>query len=208
MDINNIILTFFLIGFNLLFYKYFIIILNKKNFKFLIDDQLKKPQAFHISPIPVIGGIGIFFSLLILDFYFFFFKNIFLLEYLSFCTFFFLLGFVDDIKINFNPKIRLILMIIFLVLLIEYNNFYLEKTGIEFLNHWIESSELFSLIFICLCFLFVINGSNLIDGYNGLLGIHSLIILANLFLINYINGNGELALFIFLGMLYFQMKIY
>ena len=48
-----------------------------------------------------------------------------------------------------------------------------------------------------LCFLFIINGTNLIDGYNGLLGFHSLIILVNLFLINYLNGNSDLANFLF-----------
>jgi UDP-GlcNAc:undecaprenyl-phosphate/decaprenyl-phosphate GlcNAc-1-phosphate transferase len=36
----------------------------------------------------------------------------------------------------------------------------------------------------------------LIDGYNGLLGIHSLIILTNLLMINYLNGNTDLALFL------------
>ena len=77
-------------------------------------------------------------------------------------------------------------MIIFLIVLAKYNNFYLERTGIEVLNNWIENSEIFSLIFISLCFLFVINGANLIDGYNGLLGLHSLIIIVNLFLINHL----------------------
>ena len=71
-----------------------------------IDDQLKKTQAFHIAPTPTIGGIGIFLSLLAVYFYFIFFKSIFFLEYLSFCTLFFLHGFIDDLKINFNPKIH------------------------------------------------------------------------------------------------------
>ena len=181
MDLNNLILILLFIGFNILFYKHFLLILNKYNPSLLIDDQLKKPQAFHISPTSVIGGTGMFFSLLIIYFYFLLFKNIFFFEYLSFCTLFFLLGFIDDLKINFNPKIRLALMIIFLIVLAKYNNFYLEKTGIKILNSWIENFEVFSLIFISLCFLFVINGANLIDGYNGLLGLHSLIIIVNLF---------------------------
>ena len=105
---------------------------------------------------------------------------------------FFLLGFLDDIKINIKPKIRLSLMIIILIVLAKYNNFYLEKTGIEVLNNWLMNSEIFSLIFICLCFLFIINGANLIDGYNGLLGFHSLIIIINLFFVNYLNGNNDL----------------
>ena len=64
-----------------------------------------------------------------------------------------------------------------------------------------ENSEIFSLIFISLCFLFVINGANLIDGYNGLLGLHSLIIIVNLFLINYANENNNLAFLLFLAVL-------
>ena len=88
-------------------------------------------------------------------------------------------------------------MIILLIVLIKYNDFYIENTGIEILNNWIENSKIFSLIFICLCFLFIINGANLIDGYNGLLGIHSLIIFVNLFLINFLSGNNDLANFLF-----------
>ena len=88
-------------------------------------------------------------------------------------------------------------MIVFLVVLIIYNNFYLERTGIEILNNWLENSKIFSLIFICLCFLFVINGANLIDGYNGLLGFHSLIILLNLFFVNYLAENYDLSNLLF-----------
>ena len=201
MDLNNLILILLLIGFNILFYKRFLLILNKYNPGLLIDDQLRKPQAFHILPTPIIGGTGMFFSLLIIYLYFLFFKNIFFFEYLSFCTLFFFLGLVDDLKINFNPKIRLALMIIFLTVLAKYNNFNLDKTGITILNNWIEISEIFSLIFISLCFLFVINGANLIDGYNGLLGLHSLIIIINLFLINYVNENSDLAFLLFLVLL-------
>ena len=115
MDLNNLILIFFLIGFNLFFYKYFLLIINKYNPKFLIDDQFEKPQAFHKSTISSAGGIGLFFSLLIILCNFLLFKNIIFFEYLSICTLFFLLGFIDDIRINIKPKIRLVLMVIFLI---------------------------------------------------------------------------------------------
>ena len=87
-------------------------------------------------------------------------------------------------------------MIVFLITLVITNKFYIENTGIGFLNRFLEI-DIFALFFVCLCFLFIINGSNLIDGYNGLLGIHSLIILINLFFVNYLNGNSDLAFFIF-----------
>ena len=153
---NDLIFIFFLICFGLLFYKSLLLIINKYNSNLLIDDQLRKPQAFHIFPTPSVGGAGIFFSLLIVHFYFLLFKDIFFFEYLSFCTLFFLLGLIDDLKINIKPKIRLALMIILLVALIKYNNFYIKNTGIEILDNWIENSKIFSLIFICLCFLFII----------------------------------------------------
>ena len=197
MDLNNLILFFVLIAFGLFFYKYFILILDKYYTKLLIDNHFDKPQAFHETPTSVAGGIGIFFSFLIVYFYFLLFKNIIFPEYLAFCTLIFFIGLTDDLKINVKAKTRLALMIILLVALIEYNNFYIENTGLEILDNWIENSKIFSLIFICLCFLFIINGANLIDGYNGLLGIHSLIIFVNLFLINFSSGNNDLANFLF-----------
>ena len=197
MDIHNLAIVFLLIVFNIFLYKGFPNILKKYNSSLLIDDQFEKPQAFHTFPVSIIGGTGIFLSLNFVFFYFFYFENIIFAEYFSFCLLFYFLGFVDDLKININPKTRLILMIIFLIVLIELNDFYITKTGIDFLNSWLLHSELFSLVFMCLCFIFVINGANLIDGYNGLLGFHSLIIITNLFLINYLNENESLALLLF-----------
>tara|TARA_B100000686_G_scaffold254690_1_gene265979 strand:- start:1304 stop:2362 length:1059 start_codon:yes stop_codon:yes gene_type:complete len=196
MDLNNLIFFFVLISFGLLFYRYFLLILNKYNFKFLIDNELKKPQAFHEFPVSTSGGIGIYFSFLILCMYLFLSKQIIFYDYISFCTLFFFLGLLDDLKLNIRPKFRLILMITFLLTLVISNKFYVENTGIGFLNRFLEI-DIFALFFICLCFLFIINGSNLIDGYNGLLGIHSLIILSNLFFINYLSGNNDLAFLIF-----------
>ena len=201
MDLNNLVLFFILIGLSLFLYKYVIFIFNKYYPKLLVDNELSKPQAFHEFPISTAGGFVILFSFLIIFFYFLIFKNIIFLEYLTFCTLIFFIGFADDIKINIKPKTRLFLMIIFLIVLVNYNNFYLENTGIEFLNNLIENSKIFSLIFICLCFLFIINGANLIDGYNGLLVIHSLIILVNLFLINLFGGNNDLANFLLFGII-------
>ena len=102
MDLNNLILIFFLIGFNLFFYKYFLLILSKYNAELLIDDQFKKPQAFHEFPTSIAGGAGIFLSLLIVHSYFIFFEEIFFNEFLLICTLFFLIGFIDDIKIDFE----------------------------------------------------------------------------------------------------------
>ena len=126
MDLNNLILFFFLVVLNLFFYKYFFSILYKYNPKILIDDQFQKPQAFHESAISIGGGVTIFFSSVIITLNFWFFKNVIFLEYLSICTLLFIIGFADDIRVHIKPSIRLTLMIMFLLFFVWHNNFYIE----------------------------------------------------------------------------------
>ena len=200
MDSNNIIFFFILTLVTFFFYKYFLYFTSNYSPKLLIDDNLSKPQAFHTYPVSIAGGLGIFFAFTLTTLYLFFFKQIVYYEYITFCLVFFLLGLADDLKISIRPKFRLLIMVFSLIALVIYNELYIERTGIEFLNNFLEI-DIFALFFICLCFLFIINGSNLIDGFNGLLGIHSLIILINLFIINYFNENYDLALILFIGIL-------
>jgi len=196
MELNNIIFSFLLLFLGYFFSKYFLLILKESKSNLLFDNQFKKPQAFHEDSTYRLGGV-IIFSLLILVFlYLYFSKNIFFFEYISFGILFFLLGLVDDLKVNIAPKFRLFIMITFLVILVISNEIYITNTGLEFLNHLV-TIDIFSLLFICLCFLFIINGSNLIDGFNGLLGIHSLIIFMVLFAINLINENNNLMHILF-----------
>ena len=196
MELNNLIFSILLLTFGFIFTKYLVLIIKKSNFNYLADDNFKKPQAFHESSTYRIGGI-IIFSLLILVFsYLYFYKNFLLIEYISFCTFFFILGLVDDLKIKIAPKFRLLVMVIFLFVLVSFNEVSIKKTGLEFLDNLIDI-DIFSLMFICLCFLFIVNGSNLIDGFNGLLGFHSLIIFAILLFINYFSGNNDLMIIMF-----------
>ena len=129
MDLNNLIIFFVLIIFSLFFYKYFPIFLNKYNLNILIDDELKKPQAFHEFPISTSGGLGIFFSFLILYSYLYLFNHEIYYDFLTFCSLFFFLGLSDDLKLNIKPKFRLGLMILFLITLAISNNFFIENTG-------------------------------------------------------------------------------
>ena len=196
MELNNIISPFLLLLFGYLFSKYFLLIIKKSKSDLLSDNQFQKPQAFHQNSTYRLGGL-IIFSLLILVFlYLYVSKNIFFSEYISFCTLFFLLGFVDDLKIDIKPKFRLFIMILFLIFLVIYNKFSIERISLEYLDHLIKI-DIFALFFVCLCFLFIINGSNLIDGFNGLLSIHSLIILSILFYVNLVNKNYDLAYLLF-----------
>ena len=56
------------------------------------------------------------------------------------------------------------------------------------------SNHLFSSMFVLLCFLFVINGANFIDGFNGLLAMNLIIINVILTYININNQNLEFSI--------------
>ena len=201
MFFNDLIFIFILLVYSYFQNRLFLYIADKNKLSILSDNDFSKPQAFHLKPTLRLGGITFFLQLIIIFLYLFFFKNISLPDYIYYCTLFFLIGLADDLKINLLPKFRLFLMIVFLLALTISSGLYIEKTGLTFLNNLLEI-DIFALFFVCLCFLFIINGSNLIDGFNGLLGIHSLIIFTVLFFINFINGNEDIAfLLLFLCLL-------
>ena len=105
----------------------------------------------------------------------------------------FLVGFLDDLKINIKPFKRLILMVLLLFIFIYILPIKILNIDIPFLIP-LMSNQIFSSVFVLLCFLFVINGANLIDGFNGLLAINIIIINIVLAYINMNNGNLELAI--------------
>ena len=184
MELNNIIFSFVLLCLGYILNKYFLLFLKKNNFESLIDNQFDKPQAFHQNPTYRSGGLTIFLTLTTVFLYLYFTQGIFYFEYISFCSLFFILGFLDDLKVNIRPKFRLLIMIAFLIALIIFNKFSINAISLEYLENLMQI-DIFALFFVSLCFLFIINGCNLIDGFNGLLGIHALIIFIVLLLINF-----------------------
>ena len=161
----------------------------------LLDKDFSKPQAFHQFAISRSGGIAGIISLNIFFLiYFLLYKNI-LFEYIVLCNLMFFIGFLDDFKIKISPFKRLLLMIIFLFFSIDALSLEISNIDILFLIDLLQI-KFFSVIFVLLCFLFVINGANLIDGFNGLLTINLIIINLILLYINISNGNNEFSIFL------------
>tara|TARA_B100001093_G_scaffold478313_1_gene506371 strand:- start:716 stop:1789 length:1074 start_codon:yes stop_codon:yes gene_type:complete len=162
----------------------------------LLDEDFNKPQAFHNLSVPRAGGL---FSIISLSFFFilnyFLFDSLFY-EYLIITFSLFLLGFLDDIKFNISPKTRLILMIAILIISILFFSIEIERIDFWFISYILQFKVL-NIIFVLLCFLFIINGANLIDGFNGLLAIHLIIINLILLSIN-LNKNIEQDFTIFI----------
>ena len=161
----------------------------------LLDNDFDKPQAFHKSDIPRSGGLACLISFFI----FALLNNLLFttvyIDYLVLGSGLFLIGFLDDIKFRLSPKARLALMTA--ILLFSVKIFSIQIYGIDFIIlNQILSIKIFYLLFIILCFLFIINGSNLIDGFNGLLAFQLIIINSILLFINIENEIQTLSILI------------
>ena len=168
---------------------------HKLNDGILLDKDFLKPQAFHSEAISRSGGLAALLSLLIfLGIYHLLFSEI-LYQYLFLCSSLFFVGFLDDIKKEVSSNARLILMIIFLIIFINLFSIEIKNVDLIFLNSLLDN-KIFSTIFVLLCILFIVNGANLIDGFNGLLAINSIIINSVLLYININNNIFEFSLFI------------
>ena len=136
----------------------------------------EKHQLFvEKKKIPLSGGFIIVIAFLFLErlnieFYYFFLFVV------------FSIGFFSDLKILISPRIRFYLQILITLLFIVFYNFHISSTRIFFIDYLL-GYRLFSYFFIIFCLLIIINGTNFIDGLNGLvLGyfISILIIIYNL----------------------------
>ena len=168
---------------------------NKISKGILMDQDFEKPQAFHKEAISRSGGLSGIVSLIVFFILFNYLFDVFVFDYFILSIAMFSLGFLEDLKFKINPSYRLMLMILILTAFIFFESIQISSIDLKFLNIWMNN-KVFSAIFILLCFLFIVNGANLIDGFNGLLTIHLLIINSILFFINLNNGNENLTVII------------
>ena len=107
-----------------------------------------------------IGGYLLFISILVLNFYNSYFEII--------CLFsIFLIGSLSDLKKFNSPKSRLILQTLIILLFIYLSKIEITSTRIDFLDDGLKNT-LFNIFFTTFCLLILINGTNFLDGLNGL----------------------------------------
>jgi len=137
--------------------------------------------------IPLAGGIYlIFFIILVLK------KNY--LDLYFFLFFLFLIGISSDIKFISSPTKRLILQTLLTIFFVYFLDLHILETRVIFIDTLLVNLY-FSIFFSCFCLIILMNGSNFIDGLNGLvLGYYLiiLIIIYNLNLFNYLDIDSNL----------------
>ena len=161
----------------------------------LLDQDFLKPQAFHDSAVTRSGGIAIIISLSIFFVIYYLLYTEVLYDYIFISYSMFLIGFLDDLRISIKPLNRLVAMAFFLLVLIYILPIEILNIDIPFLIP-LMANKIFSSIFVLFCFLFVINGANLLDGFNGLLAINLIIINTILAYMNINNNYLEFAVLI------------
>jgi UDP-GlcNAc:undecaprenyl-phosphate GlcNAc-1-phosphate transferase len=138
-------------------------------------DNMRK---FHSKAVPLLGGIMIFLSFLLINLYLLFFQNFNKTTLIIFliCSSCFLVGLIDDIKkISYKYKFLLLIIIFYLFISLDanlqINKIYISKFYKEFHLNYL------SIPFTVLCLLLLINSLNLIDGIDGLCILTSAILL-------------------------------
>ncbi len=107
-----------------------------------------------------IGGYVIFSFIVLFNFYLDYFELFFLFSI-------FLSGILSDNKIFNSPLKRLFFQILVIVTSISFSEIGIMSTRVEFIDYLLMN-KVINIIFTTFCILIVINGSNFIDGLNGL----------------------------------------
>ncbi len=123
----------------------------------------------------------------------------------------YLIGFFSDRKILVSPKKRFLIQCILVLLFVIIFDIKINSSRIELFDI-ILNNKIFAILFSAFCLLILINGSNFIDGLNGLLiscTIIILLILAKLSLIDSsIISNQSIYLIIFILLLLLLLNIF
>ncbi len=178
MDLNV-----FIISFSTIIITYFVF----RKFNFLIDDvnysDHKKIGILNDSPI-ILGGVYLTISIIILapDNY----------NYLKiFCFIILILGLLSDRNYLPNPILRLFLQIFVLFFFIYNQNLQITSISIDFFDKFLQV-KIFNIIFTIFCFAILMNGSNFLDGLNGLLSGYFILVLISLIFLGNFSSNVEL----------------
>ena len=133
------------------------------NFKnFLQSQSGERHQKFvEGKNIPLTGGLYFAITFIVI-----FYKTNQLILSLAIMSIF-LLGLISDLKIIKSPRIRFILQALIIVLFTYVFELKIFSTRILFFDNFLEY-EIVNLFFVVFCVLILINGTNFIDGLNGL----------------------------------------
>ena len=170
MNINYILyLIIFFIFIYFVFKKYEIL---RENVNYSDHKKLDKTNK---API-LIGGLFILTSLLV-------FLPINLIFFKIASISIFLVGILSDKNIISSPKLRLFFQISVIFFLVHFEKLNIVRVNIDFIDYLLNINYL-NYFFTIFCFAVLINGSNFLDGLNGLISGYFILVLVSIFYIS------------------------
>ena len=166
-----------------LFIPVFIYLLNSyiiKN-KYLLNFSGETHQKFlGTKKAPLSGGIFliVFLSTILIE------KDIIIYIFLILI---FTLGLFSDLKILSLPSRRLFYQFILIILFVYFSGINTISTRVVFIDYALQNYYI-SIFFTTFCLIILVNGTNFIDGLNGLVLIYYLIVIAILYKLNLLIG--------------------
>ncbi len=161
--------------------QYLVIDLSHKRGIFIDNNVSDLPQKFHTAPTPRIGGLGIFIGC------FFLMVNTEIGLFLMLASVpAFVAGFLEDLFAKITPSRRLIIMLVSAVMAIYLLG--VVVTDFTFFKVPLEIGVIITIIAI----IGMINGTNLIDGINGLSSGISMIIFATYYFMSITVGDNDI----------------
>ena len=150
---------------------------------------------------PIVLG-GTFLSIIIV----FFFSNDLIILKIALLLIY-LLGFLSDKNILSNPNIRILLQIFILLNLALFSQLKIVNLENYYLNVMLEN-KLFNVFFTVFCLAILINGSNFLDGLNGLLSGYYLMVIISIIYVGNNYDNIDLIFENELKILFFSLLIF
>ena len=147
------------------------------------------PQTLHEKSISRFGGVAVILSMtlvLIMAGYGWSNSLYFQVGILTLPAF--LIGFLDDLKVNIKPMIRLIFLLPVPIMYFYYFDLKVLNLDLGVLDSFLEFEAL-ALLFLCFAIIGMTNAFNLIDGINGQLVSYLISILLALNIVEYATGN-------------------
>ena len=160
---TNFIISFVIISLSLIFF------FNK--FNIMVDQKFEKHKNHSSKKKSILLGgslILFFFS------YYYLFVNI-NPELFIFLTLIFLIGLMSDLRRINSVSLRFFLQLIIIVCFVNLLNIEINNTNIKFINELLENN-LLNVFFVSFCLMVLVNGTNFVDGINGIVIIYYLIV--------------------------------
>ena len=162
----HIIINFFIILFFSL--SIFAILISKKFSHYFTNNNFDNIQNIHSGKISRLGGLGLVFCFILISYLLFLYKHDFLFIIIFVCAIpLIIMALIEDLIQNINPFFRLLAIFISPLIFITIFKNSLPIIDIPFLAYLINLPIL-NIIFYSLCLVAYINGTNFIDGTNGL----------------------------------------